>query len=517
MTKRVAHTSVYSGMAAALVLSAIVWNQLSPGSPAIAQAQQNAPGIEHAMDLSTAFRHVSKQAMPAVVSITTTGRVVKETVDGGHPFGNHPFGDDEMMRRFFGNDPRFRQFMDRGPVERERRLPGGKGSGFIISADGVVLTNSHVVRNAEEVIVRLSDGREYMATDIRRDDRSDVAIVRIDVDEQLPYLPLGDDTSMEIGDWVLAFGSPFGLHRTVTQGIISAKARGLRNSDMSHEFLQTDAAINPGNSGGPLVNLRGEVIGINTAISTASGGYDGVGFAIPVTAARWIADQLLTTGTVERAYLGIHMQQIDSALAEHFNLNVPRGTVVTNVIEGSPADKGGFEIGDVLLSVDGKNVVNSRQLIGLVERLKIGESYTVRVLRANQEVDLNISVATRPDDLVADASPTETPADTDDAADFNALGLTAQNVTAELADQLSIPASGVVITSIRPGSGAEKAGLQPGMLISQVGNVNIASVEDLERAAAAAGDADTVLVLVRLTNGDNVIPRFVVVTLNDDA
>lgn len=511
MTKTVNRTSAFSGIAAALMLAAIVWNQLSPGTATTAQAQQNVPGIEHATELSGAFRHVSKQAMPAVVSIATTGRMVTETIEPGHPFGN-----DEMLRRFFGNDPRFRQFMERGPIERQRRLPGGKGSGFIISPDGVILTNSHVVRNAEEVTVRLSDGREYTATDIRRDDRSDVAIVRINVDEQLPYLPMGDDATMEIGDWVLAFGSPFGLHRTVTQGIISAKSRGLQTSGMSQEFLQTDAAINPGNSGGPLVNLRGEVIGINTAISTASGGYDGVGFAIPITAARWVADQLVATGSVERAYLGIHMQPIDAALAEHLNLDVPHGTVVTNVIEGSPADKGGFRIGDVLVAVEGTKVNNSRHLIGLVERLNVGESYTVRVLRDNQEVDLSITVATRPDDLVAEMIPEESPAESDDAADFNALGLTAQNVTAELADQLGIPASGVVITSIRPGSGAEQAGLEPGMLISRVANIDVSNVDDLERAATAVADSDKVLVLVRFTSGESVVPRFVLITLNSE-
>lgn len=510
MTLRINRASLLSAVGAALLLTAVAWNQSGFTGGAVAQAQaQDVPGLDHAMELSNAFRYVSKEAMPAVVSITTTGRVVRETVNN-----RSPFQDEEMFRRFFGNDPRLRQFMEQGPVERQRRLPGGKGSGFLISPDGVVMTNSHVVRDAEEVIVRLSDGREFTATDIRTDDQSDVAIVRIDVDEKLPFLALGDDADMEIGDWVLAFGSPFGLHRTVTQGIISAKSRGLRNADMSHEFLQTDAAINPGNSGGPLVNLGGEVIGINTAISTASGGYDGVGFAIPVTAARWVADQLVKTGSVERAYLGIHMQPIDSELANHLNLRVPRGTVVTNVIEGSPADKGGFEVGDVLLAVDGKTITNSRQLISIVERLRVGESYTVRVLRDDQEVDLNIAVATRPEDLTATLKPDEAPAESDAAADFNILGLTAQNVTADMAKQLGIPASGVVITSVQPESGAAKAGLEPGMLISRVGNLDIKTVDDLERAAQLVKDHDKVLVLVRFTNGESVIPRFVLISLN---
>ncbi|MEO2035658.1 MAG: trypsin-like peptidase domain-containing protein, partial [Planctomycetaceae bacterium] len=356
MTNRVARTSAFSAVAVALILSVVAWNQQSLNGHAVAQTQsQNVPGLAHALDLSNAFRHVSKQAMPAVVSIATTGRVVSETIDRRNPFGN-----EETFRRYFGGNPRFREFMEDGPVERQRRLPGGKGSGFIISADGVIMTNSHVVRNAEQVIVRLSDGREFTATDIRADDHSDVAIVRIDVNEPLPFLTLGDDAEMEIGDWVLAFGSPFGLHRTVTQGIISAKSRGLEQSQMTQEFLQTDAAINPGNSGGPLVNLSGEVIGINTAISTASGGYDGVGFAIPVKAAQWVADQLVKSGKVQRAFLGIRMQLIDAELAEHLNLSVPKGIVVTDVIADSPAEDGGFQVGDVLLAVDCRTISDNR-------------------------------------------------------------------------------------------------------------------------------------------------------------
>jgi serine protease Do len=513
MTNRVARTSAFSAVAVALILSVVAWNQQSLNGHAVAQTQsQNVPGLAHALDLSNAFRHVSKQAMPAVVSIATTGRVVSETIDRRNPFGN-----EETFRRYFGGNPRFREFMEDGPVERQRRLPGGKGSGFIISADGVIMTNSHVVRNAEQVIVRLSDGREFTATDIRADDHSDVAIVRIDVNEPLPFLTLGDDAEMEIGDWVLAFGSPFGLHRTVTQGIISAKSRGLEQSQMTQEFLQTDAAINPGNSGGPLVNLRGEVIGINTAISTASGGYDGVGFAIPVKAAQWVADQLVKSGKVQRAFLGIRMQLIDAELAEHLNLSVPKGIVVTDVIADSPAEDGGFQVGDVLLAVDGRTIRDNRQLIGIVERLQVDETYRVRVLRNEQEVELSITVAAKPEDLAALDMQQESPAESDGTARFNELGLTAQNVTAELAEQLGTSAAGVVITAVRPGSGAEGAGLESGMLISRVGRTNITNVNDLEQAANAAAGSEKLLMLVRVATGDgSVISRFVSVPLYTD-
>jgi len=510
MTTRTTRTSVFSAVCAALVLSAVTWIQLGPSGHAIAQSGlQKVPGTDHALELSNAFRHVSKRSMPAVVSIATTGKLIRETIDR-----RNPFGDDELFRRFFGDSPQFREFLEQGPMERRRRLPGGKGSGFIISADGVIMTNSHVVRDAEEVVVRLSDGREFSATDIRTDDDSDVAIVRITVDEQLPFLELGDDAGMEIGDWVLAFGSPFGLHRTVTQGIISAKSRGLQRSQTTQEFLQTDAAINPGNSGGPLVNLHGQVIGINTAISTASGGYDGVGFAIPITAASWVADQLVESGSVQRAYLGIRMQQIDATLAEHLNLSVPQGILVTDVIVDSPAEKGGFQIGDVLISVNGKTITNYRYLIGLVERLRAGQTYSVRVLRNNQEIELSITVAVKPNDLAALPLKTETPVESDATARFNEFGLTAQNITAELAEQLGTMAAGVVITSVRPDSGAEKAGLEPGMLISRIGNTSITNVDDLERSAQTVTGSDKVLMLVRTRSGDgDMLSRFVSVPI----
>ena len=513
MSSRVIRTSVCSAVAATIILSVLAWDhQNISGQAAAKSGRQDVPGMAHALELSNAFRHVSKQAVPAVVSITTTGRMVRETIDR-----RSPFGDDELFRRFFGNDPRLRPFLEEGPIERRRRLPGGKGSGFIISADGLIMTNSHVVRDAEEVVVRLSDGREFIATDIRTDDASDVAVVRIDVNERLPFLELGDDSQMEIGDWVLAFGSPFGLHRTVTQGIISAKSRGLARSEMSQEFLQTDAAINPGNSGGPLVNLRGEVIGINTAISTASGGYDGVGFAIPIMAAQWVAEQLVESGSVQRGYLGIWMQPIDSTLAEHLNLSVPQGIVVTEVIPDSPAEKAGFQVGDIVMSVNGKAIANDRNLKGIVERLQVGKSYPVRIRRNDREMELRISVAVRPDDVTALPLQKDSPATSDEISEFNELGLTAQNVTAELAEQLGIAASGVVITSVRPGSGADRAGLEPGMLISRVGNMNVANVDDLERAAGKVAGSNKILLLVRIAaaNG-SALSRFVSIPLDRD-
>lgn len=518
MQTRFIRTTIGSALAVILLAGVVTWTQQAWNSRAVAQQlSEDVPGMGHAMALSSAFRHVSKQTLPALVSIQTTGKVVKETVRSrGLP---PSFGDDEIFRRFFGNDPRLREFMERGPVERERRMPGGKGSGFIISADGVVMTNSHVVNGAEEVTVRLSDGREFTVSEdsIRSDPRSDVAVIQLNVDEELPFVPLGDDSEMEIGDWVLALGSPFGLHRTVTQGIISAKSRGLSRTDIAQEFLQTDAAINPGNSGGPLVNLRGEVIGINTAISTASGGYDGVGFAIPVTAAKWAADQLIANGSVQRGFLGIQMQQIDAALAEHLDLKVPRGIVVTQVIEGSPAEEAGFEVGDVILSVNGRSIGTNHNMIAVVERLQVGNTYPIRVLRNEKEVELNINIGARPsdDEIAGTPQPEGESADTDDATESIALGISVQNLTAELSEQLGVAASGVVITSVSPESGADDAGLQPGMIISRVGNFSVSNVDELNRAVQANGDEGQILLLVRAPGvAGRQAPRFVLVKLD---
>ncbi|MEZ6060344.1 MAG: Do family serine endopeptidase [Planctomycetaceae bacterium] len=474
------------------------------------------PGAEHADQLSGAFRSVSRAALPAVVSIKTTGRVVKRSVDQSSPFDDpsSPFND-PFFQRFFGNDPRFRQFRNQQPREFEQRLPDGQGSGFIVSPDGIVMTNNHVVADAEEVIVRLSDGREFTATDIRADERSDVAVVRIRIDEQLPFLPLGDESESEIGDWVLAFGSPFGLDRTVTQGIISAKSRAVRDDRMAQEFIQTDAAINPGNSGGPLVNLRGEVIGINTAISTRAGGYDGVGFAVPVSLAKWVAEQLLADGTVERAFVGIEMQEIDAELAKAFNLTIPRGIVVTGVVQDSPAEKAGFAVGDVILDVAGKAITSDRSMLGAVERLEIGQPHDIRILRNGQERVLRITVSKRPQSPARATSP-ETRDDNDNggdgAAELAGIGVAVQNLTNELAQQLGLPdSSGVVITSVdRRGTGA-RAGLNPGMVITRIGSQPIRTVDDAANAMNAAAATGKVLLLVRITQGEDSVSRFVTV------
>ena len=501
----------------AIALMAVVARQIEFPSTGVNNSvfadENDAPvALARAYELSDAFRSVSKRSLPAVVSLKTTGKVVRQRLTRRQ----NPFEDDPFFRRFF-DDPRFRSPSDdNDSIEREYRTPGGMGSGFIIDSSGIVMTNAHVVADAEDVIVRLADGREFKAVEVKADKRSDVAVVKIDVDEKLPYLRLGNDDEMEIGDWVLAFGSPFGLHHTVTQGIISAKGRGL-GAEMVQEFLQTDAAINPGNSGGPLVNLRGEVIGINTAISTRSGGYDGVSLAVPVNLAKWVAKQLQTSGTVQRAYIGITMQEIDADLAPDFNLRLPRGVAVTGVVKNSPADKAGFQEGDVILEVNGRPISNNRNMLAVVERLTIGKTYTIRVQRNGRERDLKITVAERPTDLAQleeHENGLKSP-EADGAAEIDSAGFEVQNLTQDLADQLGLAnAGGVVVTTVDRNGPAARAGLQPGMVITRAGSQNVNDTSELKEAVQRAERSGRILLLVKISDGRASISRFVTVSLD---
>jgi serine protease Do len=347
--------------------------------------------VKEARELSTAFRQAAKDALPGMVSIETVGKAahVNGNVNPEDLFEGSPFGE------LFKNDPRFKGFGKRLPQQMPRSH--GMGSGFVIDPAGIILTANHVVANAESVKVKMHDGRVYTATDIKTDPRTDVAIVRIQADGKLPFIRLGDSDSTEIGDWVLAIGSPFGLDATVTAGIISAKGRG-PNITEREDFIQTDAAINPGNSGGPLINLMGEVVGINTAISTRSGGYDGVGFAVPINLAKWVADQLIARGSVTRAYLGVAIKPVTSDLSKHFKVPVGTGAIVTEVRPGSPAAAAKLESGDLILKFNGKDIQGPRDLQGVVERLKTDGTYPMVIARDGKEMTLNVHVKEMPGD-----------------------------------------------------------------------------------------------------------------------
>ncbi|MBL8818518.1 MAG: Do family serine endopeptidase [Planctomyces sp.] len=474
---------------------ATAWHQ-NWFKPVTAMAQNKQPVVQEnlarAEELSFAFRTVAKSTLPAVVSIEATKKVARRPmIQGDSPFGND-LEDHPLFRDFFRQLP---QQLPNQP--REQAL--GQGSGFIIDPSGLIMTNAHVVRGADEVKVQLSDGREFTATDIKADDRADVAVIRISVKETLPYLSLGDDEQMEIGDWVLAFGSPFGLHRTVTQGIISAKSRGLSDMRMRQEFIQTDAAINPGNSGGPLVNLKGEVIGINTAISTSSGGYDGVGFAVPVSMAKWVGDQLAKDGKVKRAYFGVLPQDIDAGIAEALKLSTPKGVLVTQVTKGSPADKAGLQIQDVILEVNGQEITNSRKLISVVEKTPVGTECPVVILRDGKNMALKLTVEEFPEELFAAESGGDV---TGEAKNLPELGIDVQTLTPEIAEQLNIEGtSGVVITSVSESGLGARFGLEPGDVILKIGNTNVSTPEEAEKAMAEVKEQGRILLFVKTPNG----------------
>ncbi len=470
-----------------------------------------AKAVVSPQDLSRSFREVAKQTFPGIVSIKTEGKVSQVMNNLGGGTGIPP-----EFEQFFKNSPEFKRFFDvpdlkKMPRGRQHRSLG-QGSGFIISKDGYIITNNHVVNGADRIVVKLHDGREYEAVDVKTDPRSDVAVIKINA-TNLHALPLGDSDRSEVGDWVLAFGAPFGLEQSITQGIISAKGRGPGINEREN-YLQTDAAINPGNSGGPLVNLNGEVVGINTAISSRSGGYDGVGFSIPINMARWVADQLLEHGHVRRAYIGVRIQPLTNELAQQLDLNIYTGAVVTEVVPDSPASKAGLEPGDVILELNGKKVTGTRNLQGITERLTIGKPYSLLIQRNGKQRKLKISLAEMPgsDSFASVHKKREARSKETDApgtVSSEELGINVQNLSKELAEQFGYPEklSGVVITSVEANSIADNNGLSVGEVIEKIGQSKINDVDDFKKAIKNASAKKGILMLVR-RGGDT---RFIVV------
>lgn len=488
-----------------LALAAGVMAQKTPDLKA-PPAKQADEGVADAHELSAAFRRVAKEALPAIVSIQTQGKVVQNRGQGQEMDLDEMFGDNSPFGNMFRNDPRLKEFLRQRP--RQQQQPrSGMGSGFIIDPSGVILTASHVVNDAERVVVTLQDGREFTATEIKTDPRTDVAIVRIKPEGKLTALPMGDSDKTEIGDWVLAIGSPFGLDLTVTAGIISAKGRGPGIAERE-DFLQTDAAINPGNSGGPLIDLHGHVIGINTAISTRSGGYDGVGFAVPINLAHWVSDQLMAKGAVSRAYVGVAIQPVSSDLAKQFNVPVGKGALVTQVMPNSPAADAKLESGDLVLKLDGKPVHGPRDLQGIVERLKTGESYPLIVLRDGKEVTLKITVKEMPKEYTLANAETLVPREsakpeTPKSSSYEDIGIEIQEVTADLAKQLGYKETptGVMISNVQENSPAARAGLREGVVIEKVGTRRVNSVAEFNEAVKKASVENGLAVLVRTPRG----------------
>ena len=461
----------------------------------------------HATALSTAFRHAAEVATPSVVLVrsSTKPRAQGQRQRQRQRGGENPFRGTPLERMFPDGLPEgfdFEMPEGMGPEGGPRR--SGVGSGVIVDASGIVLTNNHVVEGADEVVVELNDGREFKAAEIKTDPDSDLAVVRLEGAQDLPVAKLGDSDTLSIGDWVIAIGNPFELETTVSAGIISGKGRelgGIRRA----QFLQTDAAINPGNSGGPLVNLAGEVIGINTAIASSSGGYQGVGFAIPVNLAKWVSTQLIDNGAVQRAFIGVQMRPLDRKLAEKLGVAGRQGVLVNDVVPESPAAEAGVQELDVITAFDDRPVEGMRSLQEMVEQSDIGRKHTLTVLRDGKPMTLNIGVKPLPSEVAA-ARPEKPQAEaqSDETYYAEAYGLEVRDKST-LAEEAYEGFEGVVIDRVDPEGLAAEAGLGPGVLIRAVGKTPIASIADFTAAIEKEDPATGVLLRVRTPRGNSVV------------
>jgi serine protease Do len=478
-------------LVAGLGISILVWHMpaLAPVVAAESSKEGEIPaGVTAFADrLSEAFRDAAKRVGPAVVSITTSETVTAPS----NPFGGLP---DDFFRRFFGFGPEDEKG-DSGPTQRfERR---GLGSGVIVDPSGYILTNNHVVSTAQQITVRLADDREFKAKVIGADPPTDVALVKIEA-EKLPVAELGDSDKTQVGDWVIAIGAPFGLEHTVTAGIVSATGRHNVGIASYESFIQTDAAINPGNSGGPLVNMHGQIIGMNTAIASQSGGYMGVGFAVPANMAREVMKQLREKGEVVRGWLGVGIQRLTPDLAESMKLKPDQGVLVSRVFEGGPADKAGLKAGDVIVELSGKPVKAPYELQNAVAWTAPGKTIDLVVLRGGKRMELKATAEKRSPQVEVAAGRPGAPLELKD------LGIKVSNVTPEAAQRYGYkPGQGVLITSVDPGGLGAQAGLRAGMLILKLGEQTVTNVGELESALGKADLAKGIPLLVRL--GENQI------------
>jgi serine protease Do len=429
---------------------------------------------------SNGFPAVAKATMPAVVNISTS-RTVKNQ---GGPAA--PFMDDPMFRQFFGEE-----FHKRFPVPRERR-ESSLGSGVIVSADGYIVTNAHVVDHADEIKVLLSDKREFTGKVVGSDSKSDIAVIKIS-GKDLPTIGWGDSDKLEVGEYALAIGNPFGLNSTITLGIVSAVGRANMGIEQYENFIQTDAAINPGNSGGALVNTRGELIGINTAIFSRSGGNMGIGFAIPSNMAKGVMDSLIKHGKVVRGYLGVSIQDVNPKIAKQFGLDQALGALVSEVVSGSPAEKSGIQSGDVIVRFDGKAIENSSMLRNRVAETEVGKSIELEVLRDKKPVKLSVKVAEQPKDMTASSESVK-----GEGKSAALAGIEVQNLTPEISSQLNLQrgTQGVVVSDVESGSAAEEAGIQRGDLIVELNRKPVRNIDDFRRLSKSVGKDDSALLLL---------------------
>jgi serine protease Do len=417
------------------------------------------------------FNQLAVMVQPAVVNVRTV-----KTIKGGGPvfrqFHRDPWGENspfkEFFERFFGED-----------MQREFKQPS-LGSGFIIDKNGFVVTNNHVIEDADQIKVKLNNQREFDAKIVGRDPNTDIALLKIESGESLPVVKLGDSDALEVGQWVLAIGSPFGLEQTVTAGIVSAKGRVI-GSGPYDDFIQTDASINPGNSGGPLLNLKGEVIGINTAI-IASG--NGIGFAIPINLAKDIIVALKNEGEVTRGWLGVAIQDLSSDMAEYYEMEDKKGVFVADVFEGDPADQAGIQRKDIILELNGEKIKTSRQLTAMIAKIPVGESAKVKILRDGKEKTVQVKVGKRPEEkLAARGSYREQEEE---------FGISVSNLTPEIAQQFNTDeTAGVIVTQVESGGKGDNADVRVGDIIKEINRRPIKDVSDYQAVLAKVAPGET--------------------------
>ena len=432
-----------------------------------------------------AFSSVVKKAGPAVVYVS-----VEKTLKGSSGRQMEELFDNPFLRRFFGD-----QFEQQQP-QRQRRQPKqeGAGSGFIIAPDGLILTNNHVVEDADKITVKLADKREFTAKVVGTDPQSDVALIRIDA-TNLPTLPLGDSNQLEVGEWVIAIGSPFELSQSVTVGVVSAMGRNRIGINDYENFIQTDAAINPGNSGGPLLNIKGQAVGINTAIFSRSGGSMGIGFAIPINMAKSVEEQLRSHGKVVRGWLGLIIQDIDENLAQSFGLSKAEGILVSEVTAGSPAEKAGLKQGDIVLSLNGVTMTDVSDLRNRVAMIPPGTPVALSIIRDGVQQQVSVVIAEQPSDFSENA---KAKMKLQSGSALDKLGLTLQELTPDLAAQFGYSkGQGVIVSEVEAGSPADNVGIEPGQLLEEVNKIRVRTLAELKDALKKSGGSKQVLLRVR--------------------
>ncbi len=471
----------------ALVLIALLatpaWAQSSPRAPATKKpppSERRAPAptadaraMLQAME--EAFSAVADRVTPAVVNVSTTPR----------RGATGPGEDPQRFREFFGEDF-YERYLRRRPREEAR----ASGSGVIVDPAGYILTNNHVIENAQDITVRLSDSRKFTATLVGRDPKTDLAVLKVDAPVPLPAAEMGDSDRLRVGQWMIAIGNPFGLDRTVTVGIVSATARTRVGVTTYENFIQTDASINPGNSGGPLLNLDGRVIGVNTAIVAAG---QGIGFSIPINEARLVMNQLIKTGKVVRGWLGVAIQDVTDELATSFGVREREGVLVADVIKGGPAEKAGVRPGDVVVEFNGSKIREVPDLQRRVASVTPGETVKLTVVRDKQPVAVSVAIGEMPSEEAAVAAVER---------ETEGLGMQVDTLTADAADRLGLPFSqGLIVTDVASGGPADRAGLRRGDVIIEVERRTVTDLAALRRALAAAPAGKEVLLYVHRPGG----------------